>query len=472
MKLKEIAAVTEENFDEVEQAFCRFERRHKKELAAWRTAVPIGDLVFFFIALSATYLMADRLELPVFPALRPIVSIWAGSISPRGDIWPLIFTFVLAAVIISSLVHIPVSVVVRLVWPAARSAPLEGSFPEKTEALLSRVSALDGSYPFSWTLLGLLVYPILVLVPCLLYENPLVEGGIILGILSVVLLFVIFAVVYGAAYFLYALIYFELYRTFSGVPALKKALEECVRAHRQAEEKRLEAERKEREEREQAAQRERDRRRGDELYRRATAGGAVDEDLVAEAADLGSRPACLYMGRLLIDTWFAGQYDGSYTQAELLEIGEAAEGYFSVARQEKNFPADLQIEAEFGFLVSCAATETPSTETLDRLRRLRDSGKLSKSQERRCNDVIRALVTELEDRAELEKTLKAALMAAGAVQKAAEERAILDAVARRMSDESRSSSYPAVGSDAWHRMNDDLDAVQDALGGPGWSDGV
>lgn len=78
LKLDRFTEITAENFDEFEKVVYEYERWNKKERAVWSILQPVSDLVFFFLMLSGTYMIADRLELPVFSALRPIAEIWGG----------------------------------------------------------------------------------------------------------------------------------------------------------------------------------------------------------------------------------------------------------------------------------------------------------------------------------------------------------------------------------------------------------
>lgn len=80
LKLDRFTEITAENFDEFEKVVYEYERWNKKERAVWSVLQPVSDLVFFFLMLSGTYMIADRLELPVFSALRPIAEIWGARV--------------------------------------------------------------------------------------------------------------------------------------------------------------------------------------------------------------------------------------------------------------------------------------------------------------------------------------------------------------------------------------------------------
>lgn len=91
---------------------------------------------------------------------------------------------------------------------------------------------------------------------------------------------------------------------------------------------------------------ERKRLQGDELYRKAIAGDRIDEGLVWQAADLGCRPACLYLGRQMMEAWSAGPY----TKEEKVDIAEVAKEFFRTASFEEDFE-ESKTEAKFGYLI-------------------------------------------------------------------------------------------------------------------------
>lgn len=89
---------------------------------------------------------------------------------------------------------------------------------------------------------------------------------------------------------------------------------------------------------------ERNRKEGDELYRQATAKDNVDEGLIQRAADLGCRPACLYIGRWMMEEW---RRPGVYTKKEEADIAEKAKRYFHIAFSKED-SMEAQTEARFG----------------------------------------------------------------------------------------------------------------------------
>ena len=243
------------------------------------------------------------------------------------------------------------------------------------------------------------------------------------------------------------------YKTLNGAPDLLKALKRYVLDLEIKDER-------DRTARQAAEEAERKRQRGDALYRQATSGNAVDEDLIAEAADLGSRPAGLYMGRKVMEAWTEGQKAKIYTQAELDELAKAGKDYFLAAGPAEDYPEPVQTEVRLGYLVFDAVTEDVDHSTLRLLRDLRRSGKLSRSQERICDGAISTAVNTLDDRAERE-----------ALQEAMRKSALmpsLESVTARL--EAAESSF----SPSWDAMNDDLDIIMmnrdDASDDESWRD--
>lgn len=430
LRIDQFAAVTAENFDAFEEAVIEYERRNRRERASWGILKPVSDLTFFFSMLSAACVFA---ELPVSPALLDIASmIWR---SEGEDEISLAFvgSCILITALVSFVVHAVPAAVLKRVWPCEPSPPVRGGKLDKAEALEKRFEANCKSFSLCWTTLSIIAYPIIILV----LDRAEVQAGV-QGCIYAIILFVIFALIYAVPYVVYTIACLILYKTYNGTNGTGepgRKLSVYVNSLRW-----------EQEQQEEAKRRERDRLQGDALYRRATIGGAMDETLIAQAAELGSSPACLYMGRRLLEAWYEGQYTTSYTKTELEEMAELGWDYFLTAGTGE-IPPESEGEAELGYLVFREAKERLNMsmyeweEILKQLRRLKTSGKLPK----RYEDIYDFAVEKAVDR--------------------------IDMIAEHQRWSGIHTS-DAGGPSSCGTMHDDLDAVERSLGGPGWSDGV
>lgn len=425
MKLDNITKVTKENFDEVEAELCRYECQRDKERPAYRAGSVVGAICFWPLFVGALFVM--------------------GEIFPSKVLFP--FLGCIAVTILGTfMVHLLAATAARLLHQGSKPpVPAEGNDLERAKALLYRAKAVSSPIPEPLvSRFAIFAVPLIFLVVAAVSEGSkfIEQYGIIFGGIIVVVAFAIGSeIIVWFPYRGYLKLCSRLYHARDGVPGLLKALEEYVRRLQFEEEKELA-------DREFVEKMERNRLRGDALYRQATSGGTMDETLVAEAADLGSRPAALYMGRKMMKAWIAGKRDRVYTQAELEKIAKDGETYFSTAGPSKDYPEPVQTEVWLGFLVFRAATEDVSQNTLCCLRNLRGSGKLSKSQEYICDDAIHTAVDVLDYRAERdalrEEARKSALTPS------------IDAIVARMRASSDSSS-------SWNTIDDDLDALSKNL---------
>lgn len=168
---------------------------------------------------------------------------------------------------------------------------------------------------------------------------------------------------------------------------IKEEEERREREKREAEERRLKAER----ERKKKEAEERNRKEGDELYCQATAEDNVDEGLIRRAADLGCRPACLYIGRQMMEEWATG----AYTKREKADIAEKAKEYFHIASFEED-SMEAKTEARFGYLFFKVVTESGNDskwkEVLSQLRDIQKSGMLPENYNETCVLLIENVV--------------------------------------------------------------------------------
>lgn len=182
---------------------------------------------------------------------------------------------------------------------------------------------------------------------------------------------------------------------------IKEEEERREREKREAEERRLKAER----ERKKKEAEERNRKEGDELYRQATAEDNVDEGLIRRAADLGCRPACLYIGRQMMEEWATG----AYTKREKADIAEKAKEYFYIASSEED-SMEAKTEARFGYLFFKVVTESGNDskwkEVLSQLRDIQKSGMLPENYNETCVLLIQNVVNLVDTSTSSRVTIK------------------------------------------------------------------
>lgn len=414
MKLNEITKVTKENFNEVEKVFCKYERRYNKERISWRVGSAAGDIAFGPLFIVALSVLQKR-----FPS--------RGGLQLLGS--------VAAMVLGSFLVFLLAATAARIAHRDKVAAPTKGSDLERAEALLKRAEAVCNGIPkslLSYVGLGLSFILFLFFIIWAWFDTIGKDGIIVGGIFGALA----FLIIIGIVMFLYGC-YSALcrisYKTLDGEPGLLQALESYVRDFQTDE--RIEQ----------------DRLRGDKLYIQATSSHPVDEKLMAEAAKLRNRYACLYMGRKMMREWTAGRIDGIYTQGEMEQMAMAGRDYFLFLKVGEDYSEPLRNEVELGWLVFNAVTEYVNDSILRSLRELRRSEKLSKDQEYICDDAIRIAVNKLDGRAAVLKPS-------------------LESVIARM--EAMEAASGSSSSSSWNTMNDDLDIIMDSrlLGDDSWRD--
>lgn len=420
MKLNEITKVTKKNFDEVEKALCQYERQYNEERPAWRVGRAAGDIAFGILFIGAYAVLQT-----IFPS--KVVLPFLGSAA--------------AAVLGSFLIFLLAATVARIAHRDKLSATsMKGSDLERAEALLKRAKAVCNGIPKSLLSNIGLVLPIIFFLCVTIWIGfeMVGEHGITFDVIVLPLSFCILIAIATIPYKCYSGLCRMSYKTLNGEPGLLGVLEAYVRELQFAEERDLKT-------RLQAEEAEQNRLRGDKLYRQASSSRPVDEKLMVEAADLGSRPACLYMGQKIMRAWTAGRKARIYTQDEMEKMAKAGRDYFLTAGLAEDYPEPLQREVQLGGLVFSAVTEHVDHSILRSLRELRSSGKLSKEQEYICDDAIRTAVDELDHRAEqaaLQEEARKAVL-----------RPSLESVIARMEAASGSSSS------SWDTMNDDLDII-------------
>lgn len=373
--MEQTTRVTKENFSKYEQKVCRMERRRREKKAEQEYADIAGGAAFF-IATLATLFLADL------------------SNSSYG-IW--VFLFLVPA-IISVAVHLLTVLAVKLTYSAAPDAPLEGSDAERAVALYTRCEKAGYSL-LDWDERIQTYIPLSVTYAVLLY---LVLAKDILEdtyqYFFPVIIAAIFFLIYAMPNYVLGVLLHRIRHDSDLENDLRVYSELC----KKQEQERAEEERRRimaEENRRLIEIEEQKRQRGDELYRQATAGGAADEALVRRAADLHSRPACLYMGRRLLEKWSTG----SYTKAEKLKIAKEARGYFSTASLEED-SVDAKTEARFGYLMCQTLTESGSeskwSAVLSELREIQKSGKLPEQYNEACATLIDSVVDMIDTLAE------------------------------------------------------------------------
>ena len=411
--------VTKENFGEYEQRVCQMERRRSKMLAEWWVGVIVGGIAFSVVVLSAIFfIMPIEAEADALDALIVFLAGIAERlyiIFSSEDMNKLLF-FGLAAVFIFPTTHFLAALAVKWIYAGKASAPLKGSNVEQAEELHRRCKAAGDKLSFDWDwsefcvltsafVATVNVVILFLIVMCeLMYEWFSVEAEVvgaetIIGGLLVCGMFWIgyFILCYICCICLWPASFFYRIQTDR---ELEAALETYVRECRKLEEEEKEYRHKK--------EVEQNRRRGDEIYRQAIAGDEVDNALVRQAADLGCRPACLRLGRELMEAWSTG----SYTMAEKDNIAMEAKGYFHTASQEED-SVEAKTEAMFGYLMFQVLTESGDVgkwrNVLNQLRRIQQSGALPKMWNDSCTaliDTVAKMVNDLDRRSYDEPRVK------------------------------------------------------------------
>lgn len=384
---KALEPITPEHLGECEKRIWRMERRRSKVLAG-RVAGWTAGTIIFVLVFIAGIANADHVTCPPF---RPLAILWKGiCITIQPDLATMdsnLFACLslLVSVPLATAVNLVFGALTRLIWlpPARKFVPTQGSPLDRAKVLIQRyLAAEQPSIKTRYLNLTLSVLcSAVLLLSSLSGRFPQVLGNTE-ELFRLIVLFLVSMLLFLLLY----LLYWGLCHLFSSRigsdAALKGALESYINQGGQKEQPEAEIKRPQEEQR---------RLEGDELYRQAIAGKPIDEDLIAEAAEMGCRPACLYMGRQLLEAWSAG----TYTADEKQELAEAGKEYFRIAALEENFPAS-QAEAELGYLTFVSATECGDSakwrEILDKLRSIQSSGLLPEHSAVPCDQLIRTIV--------------------------------------------------------------------------------
>lgn len=395
--MKKNVSVDRKNFGEYAQRVSRMELRRKRLLSMRTCAGLTSGAAFFAAALSAACGIAGSIEMPVFSRLRFLGSAWntlCAAFLPEGySLQKALLFSMLSAVLISAAVHLLTALAVGLACSEPSPVPMEGSESEQAAALCKRCAAAGTRLPDrkkSVCILISFVYALILLIPTLLDRDEmtgaLAETGPVELIASLSFMAVLLALIYAVPYAVFLWLsglFYQVRRKIEWEDALDAYARLCKT--REEEREHAEAERKSREEAEQ------NRREGDTLYRRAIANRTVDEELMWQAAELGSRPACLYLGRQMMEAWSTG----SFTKEEKADIAEVAKNYFYTASLEEDF-MESKIEAQFGYLMFQVLTESGSASkwqgVLSQLRDVRDSGLLPERFHETCTMLVRTVV--------------------------------------------------------------------------------
>ncbi len=152
--------------------------------------------------------------------------------------------------------------------------------------------------------------------------------------------------------------------------------------YKREEEIRIEKEKREKEKQEEEIKRQqeklvKDQLDGQKMYEEAIASDPVNEELMKDAARLGSVSACYYLGKKLLSDWASDMY----TAEEKEEIAEDAAKYFDVARQIATLgKLDIKTECQFLWLFSRTQYESNTKaqwqQILNDLRAVQNAGDL------------------------------------------------------------------------------------------------
>lgn len=389
--------VDKKNFGEYTQKICQMEHRRKKLLAKRTCAGWTSGAAFFIAALSTAYSMADLIEMPLIPQLRFLGDSWNNLCAfflPKGYSPQEAFLFsILATILISLAVHLMTALAVGLAYSEKPSAPLEGKDSKQAAELQARCASAGTRLPPRKKTISILIsaaYALVLLLPTLLDRNEMLreleKTGLGTLTLSLALIVVIFGLLYAVPYAIFLWLngfLYRIHRKYEWEYALDTYASLCIA--QEQEQKRAEEERKRTEQEEQ------DRRQGDSLYRQAIAGQKVDDQLVWQAAELGSRPACLYLARQMMEAWSIG----AYTKEEKADIAEVAKNFFYTASLEETFK-ESKIEAKFGYLMFLVLTESGNASkwrgVLSQLRDVQNSGLLPERYQKTCSMLIDTVV--------------------------------------------------------------------------------
>ena len=133
---------------------------------------------------------------------------------------------------------------------------------------------------------------------------------------------------------------------------------------------------------------------GEKMYEEAIATEPVNQELIKDAAKLGSVSACYYLGKSLLSEWASDMY----TSEEKEKLAEDAAKYFDVTRQLAAFGnLDNKTECEFLWLFSRLQYEsngkTEWQEMLNAFRNIQKSGDLSEEYSETLELAIKTVVS-------------------------------------------------------------------------------
>lgn len=384
--------VTKENFKEYEEKVCRTE--HRRSIA--KKASLIATMVFcvtplpVYISIFCLMDPDEAINDPTNPWIFVLIGKLWKRFLPNGCPWPLaILLPILAVILIFLVIHVVATVVLKLVYVGKTSAPLGGSDVEKAEKLYERYNSVSASsYDFgdacedsdSPSIVAAVIFCGVCFALIMLGDG--LEENFLLFLFA---LGVMGLIVFGICRFLHGFclwlvsFFFYPHRDSKLADALKSYMDVCKK------------EEQERKRAEEAAVAEQNRKRGDALYQQAIAHDEADENLIKQAAALGSRPACLYMGKLMYRD-FTSDY---YTKKEKERIAEEGKHYLYIASQEENSEVD-KIEAEFLYLAFRVITEGFDADgwkaALTQLRNIQRSGLLQEELKEPCALLISQVV--------------------------------------------------------------------------------
>ncbi len=391
--------VTKENFQEYEEMVYRMEiraaERNKGVTAATIAYCMTAPFSLYFIILNPTPLIPLTMRGLYYIIVKPIV--WPNDYSTQYILLYALLFPILTVIVIFLMVHFVAALIVKMNYPRVCPAPLlNGGNLANAKILCERCEATSKRLDFKLNdrKNRKKVSAICVGVCCILFDFMAMRlDEILLIACSAVLGGIIFYHFYSFLLWLTGLFYRPDKNS-----ELQKLLDCYADSCEKQERKRIQAEDERRcaeEKRRRMEEAEQNRKRGDEIYRQAVATDEVDEHLMQQAADLGSRPACLYLGRQMYEA-FASD---AYTKAEKKSIAEKAIRYFRTASLEED-SAEARTEAKFGYLSFQCMTESGDydkwSDMLSQLREIQKSGQLPERYQEPFATLI-SLVVEMVD---------------------------------------------------------------------------
>lgn len=137
--------------------------------------------------------------------------------------------------------------------------------------------------------------------------------------------------------------------------------------------------------------------KGEELFNEAISSDNPDENVIKNAAKLGSISACYYLGKKLL----SDSLSDMYTSTEKEELASDAAKYFDVARQMATLAKlDVKTECEFLWLYSRlqyeSNGETEWQEMLNNFRKIQQSGNLPEEYTETLEIAIKTVVSTID----------------------------------------------------------------------------